>query len=155
MKNHVQIYIPKCPRTYENHLLNLLESSIPDISSSMLTIFSIGTLEKVVSNYVMASTQKSVEDFPVSENRLIIFILFHLISSFPAKFLFRNVAFTPRKKVSALCKFKIVMKQPALASFHFKNSSNDQDKPSTSTSGENTDTCSPLIPDAHGPQKTM
>ena len=38
MKNHVQIYVPKRPRTYEEHLLILLNSSIPDISSSMLTI---------------------------------------------------------------------------------------------------------------------
>ena len=44
---------------------------------------------------------------------------------------------------------------PTMASFHFKNLSNDQDKPSLSTSGENTDVCSPSIPDAHGPQKTL
>ena len=49
----------------------------------------------------------------------------------------------------------MVIKQPTLASFHFKNSSNDQNKPSPSTSGENTDTCSPSIPDARGPQKTL
>ena len=47
MKSKVQICVPKRPRTYENHLLNLLKSSIPDISSSMLTIFSIKTPEKL------------------------------------------------------------------------------------------------------------
>ena len=46
MKNHVQIYVPKCPRTYEK-LLNLLKSSIPDIFTSTLTIFSVETLEKL------------------------------------------------------------------------------------------------------------
>ena len=44
------------------------------------------------------------------------------------------------KKVSALCKFEMAMKQPTFASLHFEYSSNDQDKPSQSTSGENTDT---------------
>ena len=38
MKNHVQIYVPKRPRTYEKHLLNLLISSIPDISTSTLKL---------------------------------------------------------------------------------------------------------------------
>ena len=52
----------------------------------------------------------------------------------------------------ALCKLK--MKQTTLASFNFKISSNDQDKQSPSTLGENTDACSPSIADAHGPQKT-
>ena len=47
MKNHVQIYVLKCPRTYKKHLLNLLKSSIPDISTSMLTIFSVQTHEKL------------------------------------------------------------------------------------------------------------
>ena len=46
LKNHVQIYVPKCPRTYEK-LLNLLKSSIPDIFTSTLTIFSVETLEKL------------------------------------------------------------------------------------------------------------
>ena len=48
----------------------------------------------------------------------------------------------PSEKASALCKFKMAMKQPTLASFHFKDSSNDHDKPSQTTSGENTDACS-------------
>ena len=43
----MQIDVPKRPRTYEKHLLNLFESSIPDNSTSMLTIFSVGTLEKL------------------------------------------------------------------------------------------------------------
>ena len=47
MKSHVQIYIPKRHRTYEKHLLNLLKSSIPDISASTLTIFSVEILEKL------------------------------------------------------------------------------------------------------------
>ena len=46
MKNHVQIFVPKHPRTYEKPLLNLLKSSIPDIFTSVLTTFSIETLEK-------------------------------------------------------------------------------------------------------------
>ena len=49
----------------------------------------------------------------------------------------------------------MALKHPTVASSHFKYSSNDQDKPSPSTSGENTDACSPLIPDARGPQKTL
>ena len=49
----------------------------------------------------------------------------------------------------------MAMKQPILASFHFKISSNDQDKLSPSASGENTDACLPSIPDARGPQKTL
>ena len=60
---------------------------------------------------------------------------------FPQTFIVRNVAYTPRKKASALRKFKMAMKQPTLATFHFKNLSNDQDKPSPSTSGENTLAC--------------
>ena len=48
------------------------------------------------------------------------------------------------------------MKQPALVSFYFENLSNDQDKPTTSTSGENTDACLLSIPDARGtPQNTV
>ena len=87
-----------------------------------------------MSNYVMASTQTSTADFPVSKNRLIIFSFPALACLFPPTFLFRNVAFTPCKQASSLRKFKMAMKQPALASFYFKNSSNDQDKPSTTVS---------------------
>ena len=47
----------------------------------------------------------------------------------------------------------MAMKQPTLVSSHFKNLSDDQDKSSASTSGENTDACSLLIPDARGPKK--
>ena len=60
-----------------------------------------------------------------------------------------------QKKMSALRKFEMAMKQPTLASFHFKNLSNDKDKPSSSTLGENTDACSLSIPDTCGPQKTL
>ena len=49
----------------------------------------------------------------------------------------------------------MAMKQPTLASFHFKNLSNDQGKPSPSTSGENTDACSPLISNTSWPQITL
>ena len=49
----------------------------------------------------------------------------------------------------------MAIKQPTLASFHFKNLSDDQDKPSPSTSGENTDACLPLIPDTREPKKTQ
>ena len=47
MKNHVQTYVPKRPGTYKKHLLNLLKSSIPDVFTSKLTIFSVETLEKL------------------------------------------------------------------------------------------------------------
>ena len=47
LKNHIQIYVPKRPRTYEKHPLNFLKSSIPDISASTLTIFSVEILEKL------------------------------------------------------------------------------------------------------------
>ena len=81
-----------------------------------------------MSKYVITSTQNSTEDFQDSKNRLIFFFpaLSHL---FPPTFLFQIVAFTHRKKASALGEFKMAMKQPALALFHFKKSSNDQDKP--------------------------
>ena len=39
------------------------------------------------------------------------------------------------------------------SNFHFKNLSNDRDKPSPSTLGENSEACSLYIPDAHGPKK--
>ena len=45
--------------------------------------------------------------------------------------------------MSALHRFEISMKQQTLASFNFKKLLNDQDKPSPSTSGENTDESSP------------
>ena len=47
----------------------------------------------------------------------------------------------------------MAMKQPTLVSLHFKNLSNDQDKLSQSTSGENTDTCLLSFPDTRGPKK--
>ena len=103
----------------------------------------------------MASTQNSTENFQVFKNRLIILSFPALSRLFLPKFSFQNVAFTPWKKASALHYFKMAMKQPALAAFHFKNFSNHQDKSSTSTLGENTDACSRSIPDAHGPPKIM
>ena len=47
MKNHIKIHVPKCPRMYKKHLLYLLKSSIPDISTSTLTIYSVQILEKL------------------------------------------------------------------------------------------------------------
>ena len=73
---------------------------------------------------------------------------------FVVLFSIRTVAFTPLKKAFALRKFEMAMEQPTLPSFHFKNSSSDKDKPSPSTSEENSAACSPSIPDAHGPQKS-
>ena len=65
-KNHIQIRVPTHPRTYERNFINLLKTPIPDISTSTSTIiFSVKTLIKIVSIYVMASTA----DFPVSKNR--------------------------------------------------------------------------------------
>ena len=54
---------------------------------------------------------------------------------------FQNVAFTPQKKASAPRKFEMEMKQLTFTSFHFENLSNDFDKQSPSTLGENTDAC--------------
>ena len=68
----------------------------------------------------MPSTQNSTADFPVSKNRLIILSFPALSHVFPPKFLFQKIAFAPRKKASALSKFKMAMKQPALASFHLE-----------------------------------
>ena len=82
----------------------------------------------------MASTQNSTVDFPVSKNRQIILSFPALSRLLPQTSLVRNVAFTSQKQLS-----EIVMKQPTLLYFHFKNSSNDQDKLSRSTSRENTD----------------
>ena len=48
----------------------------------------------------------------------------YLVSSHEYYFV-RNVAFTPWKKASAQCKFKMVMKQPTLPLFNFKRLSND------------------------------
>ena len=48
MKNQVQIYVPKCPGMYEKHLLNLLQSSIPGISTSTLTIFNGFLLNQII-----------------------------------------------------------------------------------------------------------
>ena len=45
-KNHIQIYVSISERKKKN-LLNLLKSSIPDISTRLLTIFNIKTLEKL------------------------------------------------------------------------------------------------------------
>ena len=60
-----------------------------------------------------------------------------------------------KKKASALCKFEMVTKQPTVVSFHFENSSNGHDKPSSSISGENTDACSLSVPNARGPPKPL
>ena len=47
MKNHRQILVPKRPRMYEKRVLSFLKSSIPDIFTSTLTVFSVKTLEKL------------------------------------------------------------------------------------------------------------
>ena len=100
-----------------------------------------------MSNYAIASTQNATVDFPVSKDRY--FLSFSPFSSlFPQTVLIQNVAFTHWKKASAPGKFEMVMKHPTLASFHVRNSSNNQDKLSPSTSGENTNACLPSIPDA-------
>ena len=78
----------------------------------------------------MASTQNLTADFPVSKNIYFFFFYFPALSLlFPPTFLFRIVAITPRKLASALSIFKMAMKQPALASFYFKNLSHYQDRP--------------------------
>ena len=57
--------------------------------------------------------------------------------------------------MSALHRFEISMKQQTLASFNFKKLSNDQDKPSPSTSEENTDESLPSTLDTCGPKNTV
>ena len=47
----------------------------------------------------------------------------------------------------------MAMKQPTLASFNDKKSSNDQDGPSSSKLGGNTNKCAPSIPNVHGQKK--
>ena len=49
--------------------------------------------------------------------------------------------------------FKMAIKQPTFVSFDFKRSSNDQDGLRPSTSGDNTETRSQLIPDVRVPFK--
>ena len=49
---------------YQKNLLNLLKSSIPDISTSMLTIFSVETLE-TLSRLWRPLNQNYTEDSPV------------------------------------------------------------------------------------------
>ena len=82
MKNHVQIYVPKRPRTYEKHLLNLLKSSIPYISASTLTMFSIEILEKLCQTMYWRLLKTRFADFPVSKNRKIFcpFLHYHVFS---------------------------------------------------------------------------
>ena len=57
------------------------------------------------------------------------------------------------KKAFALRTFKMAIKHPTLATFYFKISSYDRDRPSQITPGENTNACSLSIPDTHGPPK--
>ena len=68
----------------------------------------------------MASIQTSTADFQVSKNRLIFLSFSALSRLFLRKFVKRSVTFTPWKRVSALCKFKMAMKQPTFASLHFE-----------------------------------
>ena len=115
MKNHVQIYIPKCPRTYEKHLLNLLKSS----RYFHKHIDHIETLEKLCQTmkWHLLKTQLRISQFLKIEEYFLSFSTLSLL--FPCIFLILNVAFIPGKKPSALCKFKFAMKQPTLASFFF------------------------------------
>ena len=52
-------------------------------------------------------------------------------------------------------KFKMAKKRPTLESFHFKSLSYDQDGVLPSTSGENTNACSPSIPYVLGSQNIV
>ena len=47
LKNQVQIFVQILPRTLAKNILNLLKPSIPAISTSMLTIFSVNNLTKM------------------------------------------------------------------------------------------------------------
>ena len=84
LKNHIQIYVPKRPRTYEKYLLNFLKSSIPDISASTLTIFSVEILEKLCQTmeWRLLKTRLRISQFLKYIN---IFVLFFIISSFSHK----------------------------------------------------------------------
>ena len=147
MKIHIQIYVPKRPRTYEKHLLNLLKSSISVIFKRTSTIVSVETIEKLcqIMQLHLLKTRLRISQFL----KIDIFLSFSPFSSlFPQTVLIQNVAFTHWKKASAPGKFEMVMKHPTLASFHVRNSSNNQDKLSPSTSGENTNARLPSIPDA-------
>ena len=136
IKNQVQNYVPKRPRTCKKniylrkkHLLNLLKPSIPDISASTLTIFRVEILEKLCQTMLWRplKTRLRISQFLRIDKHFCHFLHSHL---FPRTFLIRNVAFTPRKKASALRKFEMAIKQPTWTTFHFKISSNDQHNPS-------------------------
>ena len=57
---------PNMPRTYEKNALNLLKSSIQDISTSTTTMFSIETLEKLCQSMLIKT---GLRIFPFSKNR--------------------------------------------------------------------------------------
>ena len=98
----------------------------------------------------MASTEHLTADFQVSKN--IFFFSFPPYVVFSSQHFYSELLpFPLENKRMHLVNSKRRLKQPALASF--KNSSNDQDKPWTSTLGENTDACSPSIADTGGPPK--
>ena len=78
--------------------------------------------------------------------------LLHYLVFSSVYFFYPNV-FTPQKKASAMHGFKMAMKQPTFVAFDFKRSSNDQDGLTPSTSGDNTETFSQLIPDVRVPLK--
>ena len=79
VSNHVEMYVNRIDfrkityslmSQYKKSLLNLFKSSIPDISTSMSTIFSVETLEKLCQSMLWRLlNQNLTEDFPVSKNR--------------------------------------------------------------------------------------
>ena len=84
-KNHTQIYVPIHPRTYQKNLLNLLKSSIPDISRSTVDHYiQHQNSSKIMSIYVMVS----IMDFPVFENIQTFLSLQALSCLFPANIFF-------------------------------------------------------------------
>ena len=112
MKYHTQIYVLKCPTTYKKHLLNLLKSSMSDISPYWPYLAS-----KLFKSCVkLCNGVYSKHDWKYVNN----FILSCIISAFPVNSFSLKCCLYSLEKASALRKFKILMKQPALASFHFK-----------------------------------
>ena len=126
----LKVTFPIRPRAYKRNLLNLLKSSISDISTSMSTIFGVETW-KIVSVYVMSSTLSKLDRifwFLKVDDHLSLSRIFPPIIYLTEMFRLRLC-----KNVSAQRKFKIAMKRPTLASFNYKRSSNEQDRQSPST----------------------
>ena len=139
------------PGRIKKNLLDLFKSSIPDISTRKLLRNCI-YLRACNSIYMyLIKTRLRISQFLKIDDHF--YPLLHYLVFSRVYFLIQNVVFTPRKKASAMHGLKMAIKQPTFVSFDFKRSSNDQDGLTPSTLGENTETCSQLIPDVRVPLK--